>query len=48
MSDLAAPLRAVALDVFVRLLSELDAEPASGARQFYDRLCEAGERRARR
>lgn len=41
MSDLAAPTRADALDVFVRLLSELDAEPAHGAHQFYDRLCEA-------
>lgn len=41
MSDPAAPTRADALDVFVRLLTELDAGPAQGGRQFYDSLCEA-------
>src|SRR5215208_4502319 len=30
-----------ALDVFVELLSELDADPESGGWAFYDRLCDA-------
>jgi signal transduction histidine kinase len=33
--------RADALDVFVGLLSELDADTESGSRDFYDSLCEA-------
>ncbi len=33
--------RTDALDLFVRLLSELDAEPDSSSREFYDRLCDA-------
>jgi signal transduction histidine kinase len=41
MSDLAATTRVDALDVFVRLLSELDAGPTQEPGQFYDRLCEA-------
>jgi signal transduction histidine kinase len=41
MSDPAVSARVDALDVFVELLSELEAEPDESSRDFYDRLCEA-------
>jgi signal transduction histidine kinase len=41
MADPAVAARVDALDVFVELLSELDSEPDAGARDFYDRCCEA-------
>ena len=41
MTDLVEAARVDALDVFVRLLSELDADPAANSVGFYDRLCEA-------
>jgi signal transduction histidine kinase len=41
MRDVAESSRTDALDVIVQLLSELDADPHSSGREFYDRLCEA-------
>jgi signal transduction histidine kinase len=41
MEDVAVSPRTDALDVIVRLLSELDSYPHSSGREFYDRLCEA-------
>ncbi len=41
MADSALSARVDALDVFVRLLSELDSDPDASAPEFYDRLCEA-------
>ena len=41
MNDSALSARVDALDVFVRLLSELDSDPDASAPEFYDRLCEA-------
>jgi signal transduction histidine kinase len=38
---MAVPARTDALDVIVELLAELDQEPGSGGRGFYDRLCAA-------
>jgi signal transduction histidine kinase len=38
---MAIPARTDALDVVVELLAELDQEPGSGGRAFYDRLCAA-------
>jgi signal transduction histidine kinase len=38
---MALPARTDALDVIVELLAELDQEPGSGGRGFYDRLCAA-------
>jgi signal transduction histidine kinase len=38
---MALPARTDALDVIVELLTELDQEPGSGGRGFYDRLCAA-------
>jgi signal transduction histidine kinase len=38
---MALPARTDALDVIVELLTELDQEPGSGGRDFYDRLCAA-------
>jgi signal transduction histidine kinase len=38
---MAVPSRTDALDVIVDLLAELDQEPGSGGRDFYDRLCAA-------
>lgn len=41
MTDVATSARVDALDVFVRLLGELDDDLGSGTREFYNRLCEA-------
>jgi signal transduction histidine kinase len=41
MAQPARSPRTDALDVFVELLSELDGDPESRGRAFYDRLCEA-------
>jgi signal transduction histidine kinase len=41
MPDLELSGQVDALDVFVELLSELDADPDPSSREFYDRLCEA-------
>jgi signal transduction histidine kinase len=38
---MAVPARTDALDVIVELLAELDQQPGSGGRGFYDRLCAA-------
>jgi signal transduction histidine kinase len=38
---MAVPARTDALDVIVELLAELDQDPGSGGRGFYDRLCAA-------
>ncbi len=38
---MTVPARTDALDVIVELLAELDQEPGSGGRDFYDRLCAA-------
>jgi signal transduction histidine kinase len=41
MADPAISARVDALDVVVELLSELDEDPDSSSREFYDRLCDA-------
>src|SRR3954454_22504379 len=41
MPEPAVSPRLDALDVFVELLSEMDEDPESSGREFYDRFCEA-------